>query len=454
MKILLNRFVGCALVCFSGCGQKNGAPGTADEPIKGPATVEQAARILDLSTFPLMEGAVVAPSRGVASLSYNVAGNAKAVFDFQRKKLGAQKWKESRDTTYTDQTASGTFTRNGFVLSVSCYPSGDGGKLAVLLRNQGNVSLSKLPRPGGTKAVYVGDSSAMYVTDATVGSTKEACRKLLLAEGWQPYGAAGDTQWFKQNAVRISATVSSAPAQGGKTMISYGSELMSADLPAPENVQELQYADTTKELSFETAAAKDAVVDFYKQTLGKAGWQPTLEKTVDVDDKPTMIFRNPAKDLLTLSFSRERDGKLPVSLQHQSAAEIAELDRQIKAQAPALKAKIKAQLAEEEARLAEANKPLPKIEIGLPNDAKGVEQKKDSIKFNVDKGKAKEVAETWRKQFREAGWKEDVATLEAMAGAVSLSKEKQSLTINYTDTGFMPAEMNLSVVGAELDVRP
>jgi hypothetical protein len=61
----------------------------------------------------------------------------------------------------------------------------------------------------------------MYVTEAPVENTKEACRKLLLAEGWVPYGAAGDTQSFKQNAVRLSATVSSAPAQGGKTMISY-----------------------------------------------------------------------------------------------------------------------------------------------------------------------------------------------------------------------------------------
>ena len=56
-------------------------------------------------------------------------------------------------------------------------------------------------------------------------------------------------------------------------MISYTSELMSADLPAPPDADELQYADSTKELRFETAGTKDSVVDFYKTTLAKDGWK-------------------------------------------------------------------------------------------------------------------------------------------------------------------------------------
>jgi hypothetical protein len=227
---------------------------------------------------------------------------------------------------------------------------------------------------------------------------------------------------------------------------------MSADLPAPENAQDLRYAETTKELSFETAANKDAVVDFYKQALAKSGWQPTLDKTVDIDEKPTMIFRNPAKDMLTLSFAREREGKIPVSLQYQSAAEIDELERQIKAKAPALRAEMERREAAAAAEFAEAHKPLPKLEIAVPTGAKGVEESPDEIKFNVDKGQARSVVEAWRKQFVAAGWKEDVATLEGMAGAVSLSKEKQSLTIHYTDTGFMPAEVSISAMGATLNV--
>jgi hypothetical protein len=323
--------------------------------------------------------------------------------------------------------------------------------LLVNIQNFGNIKPGQLPVPPGVKSVYVGDSSAMYVTEAAVPATADAVRKLLLAQGWVPYGTAGDSTWFKQNAIRINATVSVAPAQGGKTMISYSSELMSADLPAPPDAAELRYTDQNQELSFETAADKDAVIAYYRKTLATTKWEPTLEHTVQIDDKDEMIFRNPAKDMLTLALSSASHDKLSVSLSFQSAAEIAELDRKIKEEAPARKAAFEAKKAEEAKQEAEANKPLPKAAVILPADAKGVEQTKDEIKFTVGNGKAKAAAESLRKQFSEAGWKEDLGTLNAMAGALSFSKEKQSLTISYTDTGVMPAEISLSAMGAELE---
>ena len=424
------------------------------EALMGPATVEQAARVIDLTTFPLMPGAAGNPNRAVASLNYAAAQTSvKAAFDFQRQKLTAQGWQESsHDTSVSDQAASTTFKKNGFVLSVSVYSSGDEGRSNILLINHGNINYDKLPRPGGSKPVYVGDSSGMYVTEAAVASTTAECRRLLLADGWQPYGTAGDSAWFKKNAIRLIVTVSSAPAQGGKTMISLSSELMSADLPAPERADDLRYSDMTKELSFETPDSKEAMTAFYKRTLGLTQWAPTLEKTVDIDDKPTMIFRNPAKDMLRLSFSSERQGKTPVSLVFQSAAEIAELDRQIKAQAPRIKAEMEKRQAKEAAEFAEARKPLPKLPITLPGGAKNVEQSASEIKFTVAKGQARAIAEAWRKQFRDTGWKEDMAMLQGMAGALSFSREKQSLTVHYSDTGFTPAEVSLSAVGAELEL--
>lgn len=442
------------LFCLCGCKPKGDASDSSETgELKAPATVEQAAHVLDLTTFPLMQGAAPDPNRALASLTYTVAHtNVKSAFEFQRKYLTAQGWKESsRETSVTDQAASGMFHRNGFVLSVSVYPSGSGGSMTVSLNNHGNVKYSRLPRPGGTTPLYVGDAAALYVTTAPVASTAEECRKLLLAQGWQPYGSAGDSTSFKQNAVKLMATVSVAPAQGGKTVISYSSELMSADLPAPEKAEDVRYADMTKELSFETPLTKDAVVEFYKKALGRGQWQSTLDKTVDIDEKPTMIFRNPNKDMLTLSFSTERNGLVPVSLRHQSAADLAELERQYQAKLPELKAEMKRRDAQETAAFAEAHKPLPKVAVALPNDANELEQTSDSIKFKVGQGKAKAMAEAWRTQFRESGWKEGMASLQTMAGVIALSKDKMSLTIQYTDTGFTPAEVNISAMGAELE---
>jgi hypothetical protein len=121
---------------------------------------------------------------------------------------------------------------------------------------------------------------------------------------------------------------------------------------------------------------------------------------VDVDEKPTMLFRNPAKDMLTLAASGVLRGKLLFSVRFKSAAEIAERDRKIKEAAPKLRAAAEAKAAKEAkeaAELAEKNK-VPKVAVTLPADAKDVKQTKDSIKFTVGKGKAKAAVESFRTQ--------------------------------------------------------
>ncbi len=449
-------FVVCALGCLFGCGSKNQAADdmTDSDAIKTPATVEQAAQVLDLSTFPLMDGAKPLESRQVAYLFYLATGDVKKAFEFNQKALVGQGWKELPNSSVTDQSASAMFSRNGFVVFVSVTPNGDG-SLQVRLQNQGNVKPGKLPVPPNAKPVYVGDSTAMYSTEATVAATADACRNLFVAQGWVPYGDAGDSAVFKQNANLVTATVSSAPAQGGKTMIQYSTQLISADIPAPPNVEDLRYVDEPPELTFATAN-QDAAVDFYRKTLATAGWKSTMDHMVDVDEKPTMIFRNPAKDMLTLAASGVLRGKLLFSVRFQSAAEIAERDRKRKEAAPRLRAAAEAKAAKEAkeaAELAERNK-VPKVAVTLPADAKDVKQTKDEIKFTVGKGKAKAAVESLRAQFRETGWKEDVASVTGMSGVVSVSKEGgPSVTITYTDTGFLPTELSVSAMRAELERR-
>jgi hypothetical protein len=444
-------FVACAFVCLLGCGAKNHAADdtTSGDAVKTPATVEQAARVLDLSTFPLPDGANPLESHQVAVLFYVATGDVKTAFEFNRKALVAQGWKELPNSSVSEQSGSAMFSRNGFVVYLSVTPRGDGTQ-QVRLQNQGNVKPGKLPVPPDAKPVYQGDSTAMYTTETGVLATVDACRKLFVAQGWVPYGKAGDSDFFKQNAVLVTATVSSAPAQGGKTSIQYTNQLISADIPAPPNVEDLRYNDEPPELTFATTN-QDAIVDFYRTTLATAGWKSTMEKMVDVDEKPTMIFRNSAKDMMTLSITGVHDGKLLASVRFQSAAEMAELDRRIKEEAPKLRAAAQAKAAKEAAELAERNK-VPKVAVTLPADAKDVKESKDEIKFTVAKGKAKAAAESLRKQFRDAGWKEDVASLERMAGTLLLSKENgQSVNITYSDTGFMPSEVSLSAMRAELE---
>ena len=118
----------------------------------------------------------------------------------------------------------------------------------------------------------------------------------------------------------LNARIASAPAQGGKTAITYSARLMSADLPAQADAINLQYADSTTQLLFDTKASMKDVFDFYRQTLAKSGWEATLDRAVTIDNKETVIFRNPQKEMITAAIY-EVDGTNRVILDYLSTAE-------------------------------------------------------------------------------------------------------------------------------------
>lgn len=404
-----------------------------------PASVEEAAKVLDLATFPLMDESEAPAVRRTASLAYEAKGDVPKAFEFQKQALAERGWKEIAGSFSSDQSASGTFARDGFRASVSVF-RGDSrkpGTVRIAINGHGNVDPAKLPVPPGTAPLYAGPANAMFVTASPVDEAAAACRDLLIARGWQPYGTAGDSLIFKQNAVRLNARVAAAPAQAGKTAITYSTELLSADIPAPPAALNAQYADTTKRLTFDTESTAASLADFYREALARSGWEPTTKSSVGVGSKDTLIFANPNRDILILEMQPAKD-ILRVSIRHQSAAEVAEEGRRAQAAS---------------ARKGGTNRPEPKpaVSIALPAGARDVEASEDRIKFTVGNGKAKAAVEALLSQLRKEGWKQDVAALEGPAGAASLSKAGGGrLSINYSDTGILPAEVEIMAIGAKI----
>src|SRR5260370_14886327 len=76
--VMKKVFVAFALGCLFGCGSKNRAADdtTSADAIKTPATVEQAAKVLDLSTFPLLDDAKSAESLYIRNASYIAPGGS------------------------------------------------------------------------------------------------------------------------------------------------------------------------------------------------------------------------------------------------------------------------------------------------------------------------------------------------------------------------------------------
>src|SRR5205085_10244539 len=133
------------------------------------------------------------------------------------------------------------------------------------------------------------------------------------------------------------------------------------------------------------------------------------------------------------------EGKLRVTVEHRTAAEIAEMLRLAE--------------AEEQARKKNepAPKPPPKAALALPAGAAELEQDEKHLEFKIGAGKAKAVVDAWRKKLRDDGWKEETATIQPMFGNLSFKKEDGDLTITYVDTGLMPAQVMVMAIGATVE---
>ena len=383
-------------------------PAASAKPAE-PATPEAAAKVLDLRTFPLMEGAKVGGIHTLAILMYEAKGTPQAAFEFQRRELAKRGFKELPGGYSSADTNSGHFTKEGFTVAVSSSPGYDPAKKGwsnVTLVNNGNVDLQKLPVPPGVKPFHPQPTEASYTTTAKPVETAVACRKLLLAAGWEPYGEASpdalqpdsSMQYFKRNGIKLQSWIMTTPAEGGKTLIRYSTDLLSADLPAPPGTDDPDYNDSQKTLRFAAAADKsDAIIAFYKERLTKMGWKATTDKPIVDDQKNTkfLIFRNTAKELLSLDLDVYED-KVEVKLFHQTAAELAEEERLAKEHAE------KEKLAE-----AERNKKFT-VRVPLPAEAENLDKVSErTIEFELATGSGPKALAALRDHYVKEGWTEE-----------------------------------------------
>ena len=325
----------------------------AEDLVKDAATVEEIAKIIDLKNLPIPEGAVVTGERQLGSLNYETGEDLKSAVEFQRKQLVKLGWKELPGSMTESAYCSANFQKSGFTVSVMSYAGSTPDKKSsqVFVHSLGNVNLSKLPAVKGAKSTHTAAGVVGYTTELKAIEAGDATRKLLLDSGWEPYGSQSIppesvVMTFKRNAIRLNVFAGAAPAQQGKVMISYSVNVMAADIPAPLNAEMVGLDDTTKTLRFESPDEYDAVAKFYQQRLAKQGWKSTtgdLVTTKDDFQRPTgvLIFRNAAKDLMTLNLERIKD-KTHGRLSHLTAAEVVAVEQREKAAAEKFVAENKA----------------------------------------------------------------------------------------------------------------
>ena len=93
------------------------------------------------------------------------------------------------------------------------------------------------------------------------------------------------------------------------------------------------------------------LIEFNQEALTAAGWKETTDKPIEDGSEQMLIFRNDAKDMVTLKVNGDPEDKgIRYSLEYMTGEEVAEQD-----------AKVKKLIAERKKKQEEeANKPKPK----------------------------------------------------------------------------------------------
>ena len=84
--------VGASAVC--GLSIMGSALIAAEDLAKSAATVEEVAKVLDMRTLALPEGAVSDGVRQLGALNYSVKGDLKSAFKYQQQQFTKSGWKE------------------------------------------------------------------------------------------------------------------------------------------------------------------------------------------------------------------------------------------------------------------------------------------------------------------------------------------------------------------------
>ena len=220
--------------------------------------------------------------------------DVKSAYEFRRRRWSSGNGRVRCPTPKSTTNRPAGSGNDGYHVSVSVFPSSEPGKVAVRLQNHGNLNLSKLPVPPGRSFNMPSPASRRLKPQPAWLRRLPRSARCSVEQGWQPYGSAGDSMHFEQNAVHLDARVLAPPAQPGKTAINYSAVLISADR-RPADAESVQYAESNKQSNLDAFGSPADVAAYYKTALAPAGWEATTENPVSDRFESFMIFRNPAR---------------------------------------------------------------------------------------------------------------------------------------------------------------
>ena len=285
------------------------AGSVAPSRLNAPASLQEAASIIDFRTFPALERDKLLHQSAV-KIGYTLAKpDLTKDVQFYRDKFTEAGWKIEYDKV-DPKLAFGTFrcSNQGFVVDVTICQDPNNKKMQVFLENQGNIDARAIPRPPGAEVTQSQPNVTIFRTNAKPAEVGRFVRTELKPLGWREavYPNMPDDEsedylvvGFIQRGMHINANIN---VKDGKTEAMYSVSMLKVGLPImPDAKGRIQYSEEPfLHLGYATPSPPDAVLEFYRKELPALGWsiRPGTDKIED--GKAKVALEGPDKEPLRL----------------------------------------------------------------------------------------------------------------------------------------------------------
>lgn len=403
----------------------------AEESQPTPATVAEAQRVFDLSTFPLVDPLGEPRQIRLASQSYDAKGGVEAVANKLRETLEERGFEAQESSVITPAYASLLLEKSRFKLAVTCTPGSQPEATSVMVINLGNVAIESLPLPKDWSVTYAGPANAIYSTAAPPEQAKAACRKLLEADGWRWFGDTSVSFFMRKNAIRLQVMISASPTQPGQSMIQLSTEQLSSEIPYPNQLFALQFSDSTGGMVMDSELSMEDFVTALRSAMEDGNWKATTETPIKIDFHDHLIFRSPAGEMADCELF-EFENLRRCRLEYRTQTQLQELE----AQAAEQKKELQMQR--------ERDAQVTVIELPGIEGVKLTEQKPNRLEFATNSKKARQALLVWFKAMEAKGWKRTNTLDSANVGEYTLEREQAKLEVSFVDPGFLAGEITIS----------
>ena len=254
------------------------------QSLKNPATIEDAAELIDLRDFPRVKFRELAEAgkEYVGQVRYLADCDVKTAREFYQNELQQRGWEPVpiAKELITDQFTRLQFRRNEFTLEADLSVDPIHSATLVSITNHGNIDVSRVRKLDDADVRNESSNWSFYVSDYSLAEISDFYQSNLADAGWRRVRgfhkseSVDDTVDLKfvRNGIIMSALIQSNPRYApGKRVVSCRTILRKYDFPITSDATSVKLDDAIGRIEFETSQSAQEVIEFYAATILKPG---------------------------------------------------------------------------------------------------------------------------------------------------------------------------------------